>query len=143
MKYAEKNQLEVNKLVFEHYDNDFNPYINDELLKYWSVRAAIVNTQGRQLQRSTIEKFQDDYEFMEYIEELPELDEEDTEKDKQDDIDRGLPVDIQDVKKANLEQYYKNVMDAPLLEDIATRRTKEKTRKNGKGETYRTSKQHH
>ena len=130
LRYAEENQLEVNKLVFEHYDNDFNPYINDELLKYWSIRAAIVNTQGRQLQRSTIEKFQDDYEYMEYIEELPELDEEDTEKDKKDDTDRGLPVDIKEVKEANLYQHYQNVIEAPLLEDIALgelRKKQEKT----------------
>ena len=106
LEYSQKNQLETNKLIFMYFDTEYNPYLNEALLKYWAVRSAIVNTQGQQLQLSTITKFEDDYEFVDF-----------DEKDLEDEEKKGSEENLKSVKEANVYIYYDNIIASPLLED--------------------------
>ena len=94
LEYSQKNQLETNKLIFMYFDTEYNPYLNEALLKYWAVRSAIVNTQGQQLQLSTITKFEDDYEFVDF-----------DEKDLEDEEKKGSEENLKSVKEANVYIY--------------------------------------
>ena len=118
LKYSQKNQLDTNALVFHHYDSDFNPYTNESLLKFWAERSAIVNTQGQQLQLSTIAKFEDDYEFVDF-----------DEKDLEDEEKESLGGGLKDMKEANVDIYYNNVIAAPLLEDDKLRELRKQQEK--------------
>lgn len=119
LQYSQKNQLETNKLIFEHYDSEFTPYINDSLLKYWCIRSAIVNTQGKQMQKCTAKKFADDYEQI-------EIDNEDmVNKEKQ-----SLADNLSTTKDKNISICYQAIIESPTIDDCQLdelRRKQEKT----------------
>ncbi|MDE5118472.1 MAG: hypothetical protein O4860_15125, partial [Trichodesmium sp. St2_bin2_1] len=119
LKYSQKNELKTNQLIFEYYNDEFNPYENESLLNYWCTRAAIVNTQAKQLQKATIEKFTNDYENI-------EIDDQDLEKEDKDFISESL----KNTKKDNITSHYQAIIDSPIIDDIKfeqLRKRQEKT----------------
>ena len=106
LKYSQKNESKTNQLIFEYYNDELNPYENESLLNYWCTRAAIVNTQGKQLQKATIEKFTNDYENI-------EIDDQDLGKGDKDFISRALKK----TKKDNINRHYQAIIDSPIIDD--------------------------
>ena len=119
LKYSQKTQLKTNQLIFEYYNDEFNPYENESLLNYWCVRAAIVNTQGKQLQKATIEKFTNDYEHIEIYDQ-------DLEKEDKDFISESL----NNTKKDNINIHYQAIINSSIIDDTKLeqlRKRQEKT----------------
>jgi hypothetical protein len=119
LEYSQRRQLKVNELIFQHFDSDFNPYINDSCLKLWATRGAIVNTQGKQLVKSVQRKFAEDYEVI-------EIDNVNLEQEEK----QSIADRINDIKNLNIEKQYQEIINAPKVDDQTLdemRKKKEKT----------------
>ena len=119
LEYSQRRQLKVNELIFQHCDNNFNPYINDSCLKLWAARGAIVNTQGQQLAKSVQRKFAEDYKVI-------EIDDVNLEQEEK----QSIADRINDMKNLNIEKQYQEIINAKEVDDKTLdemRKKKEKT----------------
>ncbi|NEQ41555.1 MAG: DUF3854 domain-containing protein [Okeania sp. SIO3I5] len=115
---SQKNQLKVNELIFHHFDDNLDVYINDSCLTYWATRGAITNTHLRRLVKSVIAKFASDYKTIRINNSAIKKEE----KCK-------LKQIINANKITNIQAQYDQIIASPLLTDSDFQKLKDKKQK--------------
>lgn len=115
---SQQNQLKVNELIFHHFDDNLDTYINDSCLIYWATRGAIVNAQSKRLVKSVIAKFASDYKTIRINNSTIEKEE----KCK-------LKQIINTNKTTNIQAQYDQIIASPLLTDSDFQKLKDKKQK--------------
>ena len=103
---SQRHQTYINQLIFSSFNEELDWYTNDSCLKYWAERGAVVNTQGRMLQKSLMSKFAADYKHFKINEDAINKEEK-----------RVISQKINTNKQVNISEYYDKVISSPFLND--------------------------